>query len=440
MGKEIVVVGAIIERDGAILCARRPDGGALGGMWEFPGGKIEPGETARSALEREIHEELQCHIEVGDEVVTTAYDYDFGTVRLTTFRCTLVDGTPQLTEHADIRWVSPALLPELEWAPADIPAVEIVSSGCQRTYDQIVTVPIARSFDLATLTGAIAAEGNNVDLDSAVLKAGAQTVVVETDDLIVRFPRDDALSVAWEANLLRLVHGRTQVETPKVLWLGTETRCMAYRKINGIPFDRAAYASASAPTRDEFTLHLAQTLVEIQDALAAAVEVGADLPVDTFTKYYAPLREVLSDFPSVARPAITDLLDEYDDRFLRNQTSVSVAMHNDFHFGNMLLDGPLGHVTGVWDFSCAAIGVAAWDLRYLEGGLASPWEEPVHAPSEHHDLLHRVARWYGELRGVTVDVRSCVVANRVEALFDLGIDRSVDALAAWAAWDAETAD
>ncbi|HEY7042930.1 MAG TPA: (deoxy)nucleoside triphosphate pyrophosphohydrolase [Nocardioidaceae bacterium] len=129
MSKEIPVVGAIIERDGLILCARRPHRGSIGGLWEFPGGKIERGETARVALEREIREELGCHIEVGDEVTTTRHEYDFGIVRLTTFRCHLVDGTPQLTEHAEIRWVSPAQLPALGWAPADIPAVQIVSAA-----------------------------------------------------------------------------------------------------------------------------------------------------------------------------------------------------------------------------------------------------------------------------------------------------------------------
>lgn len=129
MRKEIVVVGAIIKRDGLVLCARRGDRGSLGGMWEFPGGKIEPGETARAALEREIREELQCHIKVGDEVTTTRHHYDFGTVQLTTFHCRLVDGAPQRTEHAEIRWVSPTELPTLDWAPADIPAVQIVSAA-----------------------------------------------------------------------------------------------------------------------------------------------------------------------------------------------------------------------------------------------------------------------------------------------------------------------
>jgi len=127
--REIIVVGAIIERDGLVLCARRAERGSLGGVWEFPGGKIEPGESARVALTREIREELRCHIEVGDEVTTTSHKYDFGTVRLTTFRCQLVNGTPQLTEHADIRWVSYTQLPALDWAPADVPAVKIVSAA-----------------------------------------------------------------------------------------------------------------------------------------------------------------------------------------------------------------------------------------------------------------------------------------------------------------------
>lgn len=83
--KIINVVGAAIVRDGAVLCAQRGPGKSLAGYWEFPGGKIEPYETARQALHREIEEELLCEIEVADEVCTSEYAYDFGTVRLITF-------------------------------------------------------------------------------------------------------------------------------------------------------------------------------------------------------------------------------------------------------------------------------------------------------------------------------------------------------------------
>lgn len=128
--KHIEVVGAVIVRDGLILCARRGPGSRLDGLWEFPGGKIEPGETARDALEREICEELDCEVEVKDELTTTTHSYDFGDVILTTFWCALRSGTPSLTEHSELRWMPPTELDSLEWAPADVPAVrEIVAAG-----------------------------------------------------------------------------------------------------------------------------------------------------------------------------------------------------------------------------------------------------------------------------------------------------------------------
>jgi 8-oxo-dGTP diphosphatase len=127
--KQINVVGAVIVKDGEILCAQRGGSGSLAGMWEFPGGKVEAGETPQEALLREIDEELLCEVLVGDHVETTAYDYDFGVVTLTTFYCELVSGTPSLTEHAAVRWLSPADLHLLQWAPADIPAVKRIQQG-----------------------------------------------------------------------------------------------------------------------------------------------------------------------------------------------------------------------------------------------------------------------------------------------------------------------
>lgn len=121
--KQINVVGAVIVREGAILCAQRGPHGSLAGLWEFPGGKIEEGESPREALSREIDEELGCAVEVGDLVETTTHEYDFGVVTLTTFYCELASGTPVLTEHSDVRWLLPAELTGLDWAPADVPAV-----------------------------------------------------------------------------------------------------------------------------------------------------------------------------------------------------------------------------------------------------------------------------------------------------------------------------
>ncbi len=93
-------------------------------MWEFPGGKVEPGEDEATALAREIQEELLCEVKVGHKVTTTAHDYVFGTVRLTTYYCELITGEPSLTEHAAELWLRPDQLTELAWAPADVPAVE----------------------------------------------------------------------------------------------------------------------------------------------------------------------------------------------------------------------------------------------------------------------------------------------------------------------------
>ena len=125
--KSIHVAAAVITEGNQIFTAGRGYG-EFKGRWEFPGGKIEPHETARQALHREIEEELLCEVEVAEEVCTSEYAYDFGTVRLTTFVCHLIAGTPHLTEHTDIRWLNPADMPTLNWAPVDREAVAIIAS------------------------------------------------------------------------------------------------------------------------------------------------------------------------------------------------------------------------------------------------------------------------------------------------------------------------
>lgn len=124
--KRIEVVGAIIVENGLIFAAQRGLAGALPGMWEFPGGKVEVGESPESALVREIDEELGCVIEVGEQVTTTTHEYDFAVVTLTTFQCRLLQGSPVSNEHSAQAWLTLDRLGSVEWAPADIPAVELV--------------------------------------------------------------------------------------------------------------------------------------------------------------------------------------------------------------------------------------------------------------------------------------------------------------------------
>jgi 8-oxo-dGTP diphosphatase len=127
MVKEIHVVGAVIVRDGLVLCARRGPQQSLPGMWEFPGGKVEPGESSSEALAREITEELGCNILVGEQINTHAHDYPFARVVLSTFWCRISAGEPVTGEHAELRWVDPADVYDLDWAPADIPAVSLLA-------------------------------------------------------------------------------------------------------------------------------------------------------------------------------------------------------------------------------------------------------------------------------------------------------------------------
>jgi mutator protein MutT len=113
-----VVVAAVIEQDDAYLVTRRPEGTHLAGLWEFPGGKIDPPETHIQALRREIREELDADVSVGGLVFYTAHDYADRTVTLYFYQCRLA-GEPRPLLGQQMRWVPRAELAALNFPPAD---------------------------------------------------------------------------------------------------------------------------------------------------------------------------------------------------------------------------------------------------------------------------------------------------------------------------------
>lgn len=114
----VEVVAAVIERGGRILIARRPSGRHLEGLWEFPGGKRRVDESPEAALRREIREELDAAVAVGELLDTVEWAYPEKTVRLQFFRCGLV-GEARALEGQEIAWVRPGDLGEYAFPPAD---------------------------------------------------------------------------------------------------------------------------------------------------------------------------------------------------------------------------------------------------------------------------------------------------------------------------------
>ena len=113
------VVAALIWDDDRFLACQRPAHKARGLLWEFVGGKVEPGETHAQALIRECREELDITVRVGDLFMELVHEYPDLTVRLSLYHAVIAEGTPQKLEHHDIRWITPGEIDGLEFCPAD---------------------------------------------------------------------------------------------------------------------------------------------------------------------------------------------------------------------------------------------------------------------------------------------------------------------------------
>ena len=121
-----VVVAAIVERDGAFLLTRRLRGTHLEGLWEFPGGKCDPGETLAACLVRELREELAVDSVIGAEVLSTTHAYPDRRIELHFFRCEL-HGEPRPQLGQEMRWFPRAQLAQLEFPPADAELIAMLS-------------------------------------------------------------------------------------------------------------------------------------------------------------------------------------------------------------------------------------------------------------------------------------------------------------------------
>ncbi len=123
--KTIRVVAAVIKKENKIFCTQRGYGDFKGG-WEFPGGKIEEGESPQEALVREIKEELDADIKVGDLIKTVEYDYPTFHLSMDCFWCELVSGEIELKEHEDAKWLDKNNIDSVDWLPADLDLINFL--------------------------------------------------------------------------------------------------------------------------------------------------------------------------------------------------------------------------------------------------------------------------------------------------------------------------
>ncbi len=126
------VVAALIWDEKRFLICQRPGNKARGLLWEFVGGKVEPGETKPQALIRECEEELDITVSVGDIFMEVTHTYPDLTVHLTLFHARIVNGAPRMLEHKDMRWITPKEIPAYEFCPAD----EVILEKLKAEYSQ----------------------------------------------------------------------------------------------------------------------------------------------------------------------------------------------------------------------------------------------------------------------------------------------------------------
>ena len=126
--KHIEVAAAVFLQDDTVFAAQRKDYGPLAKRWEFPGGKLEKGESGEDAIIREIKEELGVAIQVKRLLLTIEHQYADFSLTMHGYLCEIIQGSLELREHLDSKWLAKAELYSVSWAEADLPLVRLVSS------------------------------------------------------------------------------------------------------------------------------------------------------------------------------------------------------------------------------------------------------------------------------------------------------------------------
>ena len=126
--RELFVVAGAIIKNGKVFAAQRGNSGKTAFKWEFPGGKINPGETPEQALARELQEELSINVKVHELIYQVIDEYEDVILHIDTYRCELISGTPTLSEHIALAWSNKEELDNLEFSPADDPVLAKIKS------------------------------------------------------------------------------------------------------------------------------------------------------------------------------------------------------------------------------------------------------------------------------------------------------------------------
>lgn len=236
------------------------------------------------------------------------------------------------------------------------------------------SAPILADQSLAGMVHATQLEpaASGLDLSAAVRREGWESVVLETDEWIVRFPRDEQIDFDTELAVLAHVAGRLPVRTPEVSWTGQHTRCMAYPKLVGTAFTLTDWDHHPERHR-ALARSLAGIIAGYREAFSPDDRTRLGLQAPTEPPMWGQLAARLDTFDASLRPSVSALLGLYtrlhDDEL---DTDGTVPVHGDFHLGNLVLDGPCGPVVGLWDFSCVGLGVPSTDLHYLVDCLVEP--------------------------------------------------------------------